>query len=86
MSLASLNTEPGDFLYRPLFRSGATWKLIYRNKKVELYKGWEVSFGKKMKLVALDLNLGLHSLRASDCTKAALENINDRCLKRHGRC
>ena len=34
MSLASLNTESGGFLYRPLFRSGAICKLIYRNKKL----------------------------------------------------
>ena len=39
----------------------------------------------KIKLVAPDLNLGLHSFRASGCTKAASENINDRGLKRHGR-
>ena len=39
----------------------------------------------RLKSVAPNLNLGLHSLRASGCTKAANENVNERYLKRHGR-
>ena len=84
MNLASLNTESDSFLYRPLFRSGDTCKLIYRNKKLSYTRARQCLL-EKLKLVAPDLNLGLHSLRASGCTKAASENINDRCLKRHGR-
>ena len=84
MSLASLNTESDGFLYRPLFRFGATCKLIYRSKKLSYTRARQCLL-EKIKLVAPDLNLGLHSLRASGCTKAATENINGRCLKRHGR-
>ena len=41
---------------------------------------------KKLKVVAPDLNLGLHSLRASGATTAAnAPGVSDRCLKRHGR-
>ena len=34
MSLASLNTESDGFLYRSIFKSGATCKLIHRNKNL----------------------------------------------------
>ena len=35
--------------------------------------------------MAPNFNLGIHCLRASGCMNAANENINDRCLKIHGR-
>ena len=84
MSLAGLNTESDDFLYKPLFRSGAVCKPIYKNKKLSYTRARECLLD-KLKQVAPNLNLGIHSLRASGCTNAANENINDRCLKIHGR-
>lgn len=42
----------------------------------------------KLKLVAPELNLGTHSLRASGATMAANaagNDVNERCLLRHGR-
>lgn len=42
----------------------------------------------KLKIVAPDLNLGTHSLRASGASVAAnadQNDINERCLLRHGR-
>ena len=46
-----VNTESDGFLYMPLFRCGATCKLIYRNKKLSYTKivsdkGYAVSFEK----------------------------------------
>ena len=84
MDLAGLSSVSEGFLYRPLFRSGSVCKLIYKNKKLSYTTARKSLLG-KLKIVAPDLNLGLHSLRASGCTKAANENVNGRCLKRHGR-
>ena len=39
----------------------------------------------KLRLVAPELNLGLHSLRSGGATTAANASVDDRCLKRHGR-
>ena len=39
---------------------------------------------KRLKLVAPELNLGLHSLRTGSATMATHSDINERC-KRHGR-
>ena len=39
----------------------------------------------RLKEVALDLNVGLHSLRAGGASAAANAAVNDRCWKRHGR-
>ena len=40
---------------------------------------------KRLKLVAPELNLGLHSLRSCGATMATNSDINERCWKRHGR-
>ena len=40
---------------------------------------------KRLKMVAPELNLGLHSLRSGGATSAANAGVNDRCWKRHGR-
>ena len=39
----------------------------------------------RLKEVAGDLNVGLHSLRAGGASAAANAGVNDRCWKRHGR-
>ena len=54
-----VNTESDGFLYMPLFRSGATCKLIYRNKKLSYTKAMQCLLEKKLKQVAPDLNLGM---------------------------
>ena len=51
MSLASLNTENNGFFYRSLFKSGATCKLIYRNKKLSYTRARQCLL-EKIKLVA----------------------------------
>ena len=84
MKLAGLNTESDSYLFKPVFRSGAVCKPVYKNKKLSYTRARQCLLD-RLKLVAPELNLGLHSLRASGCTKAANENICDRCLKRHGR-
>lgn len=38
-----------------------------------------------MKLVAKDLDLGLHSMRSGGATAVADSDVNERCWKRHGR-
>lgn len=84
MSLAGLTTESDGYLFRPLYRSGSICKPIHKDKKLSYTRARQCLLG-RLKFVAPQLNLGLHSLRASGCTKAANENVNERCLKRHGR-
>ena len=40
---------------------------------------------KRLKTIAPSLNLGFHSLRSGGATMAAHSNVNEHCIKRHGR-
>ena len=40
---------------------------------------------KILKSVEPNLNLGLHSLRAGGASTAARSDVNERCIRRHGR-
>ena len=84
MDLAVLDTKSEGYLFKPLFRSGSVCKPIYKDKKLSYTRARQCLLD-RLRSVAPDLNLGLHSLRASGCTKAANEDVNERCLKRHGR-
>ncbi|VDI68772.1 Hypothetical predicted protein [Mytilus galloprovincialis] len=59
-------------------------KLIYKNKKISYTAAGE-NILKILKLIAPTLNLGLHSLRVGGATAAASSEVNERCIKRHGR-
>ena len=65
MSNACINTSLEKFLFRPVFRSGKICKLLEKDKKLSYTRTREVVL-QKLKLVApdLNLNLGVHSLRA----------------------
>lgn len=74
-----------SYIFRPACRSRQKCFLIHKNKKLSYTRAKECIVS-KLKLVAPDLHLGTHSLRASGATTAAnAEGISDRCLKRHGR-
>ena len=73
------------YLFRAACRSGSKCFLLKRNKKLS-YSRSRVCIVSRLKLVAPDLHLGTHSLRASGATAAAnASGVSDRCLKRHGR-
>ena len=76
------------FLFRPINRSKGKAKLLVVNKKISYTRACECIVG-KLKLVAPDLNLETHSLRASGATMVANAEeggeINERCLLRHVR-
>ena len=61
--------------------------LIYSEASGDGYCGYASYFDTvdASVLVELNLNLGVHSLRAGGVTTAANANVSDRCLKRHGR-
>ena len=84
MTKACINTSLDKYLFRPIFRSGKSCRLLDKDKKLSYTRTREVIL-RKLKLVAPGLNLGVHSLRAGGVTTAANANVNDRCLKRHGR-
>lgn len=58
--------------------------LIYKDKCLSYTRARETLIN-RLREVAGNLNLGLHSLRSGGVTAAANAGINDRCLKRHGR-
>lgn len=72
------------YLFRPVYRSGSTCKLISKNKKLS-YTAARESILRRLKLVCPGCNLGLHSFRSGGATVAANANVSDRCLKKHGR-
>ena len=76
------------YLFRPVNRSKGKAKLLSSNKPISYTRARECIVG-KLKLVAPNLNLGTHSLRASGVSMVANaednDDINERCLMRHGR-
>ncbi|XP_062566819.1 uncharacterized protein LOC134229117 [Saccostrea cucullata] len=54
------------------------------NKKLS-YTAARENIISRLKEVSSGLNLGLHSLRAGGATAAVASNVNERCIKRHGR-
>ena len=81
---AKLSVSDDKFLFRPACRSGDKCFLLSKNKRLSYTRARECIVS-RLKLVANDLHLGVHSLRASGATTAANAGVSDRCLKRHGR-
>ena len=74
-----------DYLFRPVCRSKGKCQLLKRNKNLSYTRARECIV-KKLKMVAPDLNLGIHSLRASGAGSVAnADGVTDRCIKRHSR-
>ena len=74
-----------SYLFKPACRSGSKCFLLKQNKKLSYTRSRECIVS-RLKLVAPNLHLGTHSLRASGATTAAnADGVSDRCLKRHGR-
>lgn len=85
MQCASLTSDNDMYLFRPACRTGDRCFLLQKDKKISYTRAKECIVT-KLKSVAPDLRLGLHSLRASGATVAAnADGVSDRCLKRHGR-
>lgn len=84
IKLASLDEKSDLFVFRPIFRSKGIAKLIHKNKKMS-YTSAKENIVKRIRIVAPNLNLGLHSLRSGGATAAAQSDVNERCIKRHGR-
>ena len=84
MLLSGIVLKSDFYLFRPIFRSKSTCKLIYKNKKLSYTAAME-SILSRLKSVSKDLNLGLHSMRAGGATVIANSDVNERCWKRHGR-
>lgn len=85
MNLAGLDETSDEFLFKPVLKSKASFRLITKNKKISYTRAKECIVS-KLSLVAPNLKLGTHTLRASGATSAAnADGISDRCIKRHGR-
>ena len=84
IALANLKVSSEEFIFRPIFRSSGVAKLIYKNKKMS-YTSARENIVRRLKIVAPSLNLGLHSLRSGGATMAAMSDVSERCIKRHGR-
>lgn len=85
LSCSELMLGTHTYLFKPGCRSGSKCFLLKQNKQLSYTRARECIVG-RLKLVAPNLKLGTHSLRASGATTAAnAEGVSDRCLKRHGR-
>lgn len=72
------------FVFRPIFRSKDNCKLIYKNKKMS-YSAARNNIIPLIKSVVGEVDIGHHSLRSGGATVAANSDVDNRCLKRHGR-
>lgn len=84
IACANLKLGSDSYLFKPACRSGSKCFLLEKDKKLSYSRARECII-KKLRLVAPELHLGTHSLRASGATTAANSGVSDRCLKRHGR-
>ena len=84
VELSGMNLDSDFYIFRPIFRSKGTCKLIYKNKKLS-YTAARESIVSRLRFVSNGLKLGLHSMRSGGATAAANSDINDRVWKRHGR-
>ena len=84
VELSGMNLDSDFYIFRPIFRSKGTCKLIYKNKKLS-YTAARESIVSRLRFVSKGLKLGLHSMRSGGATAAANSDINDRVWKRHGR-
>ena len=85
IDLAGIDTNSDEFLFKPVFTSKGVQKLIKKDKALSYTRTRECILS-KLKSVAPDLNLGIHSLRAGGAsTVANSDQVDDRCLMRHGR-
>ena len=82
--VAGMYVASSKYLFRPIFRSRAICKLIYKDKKLSYTRARECIV-KRLKEVTGFLNIGLHSLRSGGASTAANAQVNERCFKRHGR-
>lgn len=67
----------------PFYRFKGVAKLIHKNNKMKTPARKNIL--KRLTAIAPSMNLGLHSLRSGGATMEAQSNVNERCLKRHGR-
>ena len=81
VGLANVNIFSDMYLFRPLYRSKNKCGLMKVNTPIS-YTTARECIVKRLKLVAPELNLGIHSLRSGGATIA---DVNERCWKRHGR-
>ena len=84
MASAGSYTSSDHFLFKPAYSSKSKTSLIHKNKSMSYTRTRETVVA-RLKEVGKDLNVGLHSLRASGATAAARAKVNDRVWKRHGR-
>ena len=84
LSITDQSISSFAYLFRPCFRSKAVSHLISKDKPLSYSRARECLIS-RLKEVAGDLNVGLHSLRAGGASAAANAGVNDRCWKRHGR-
>ncbi|VDI52067.1 Hypothetical predicted protein [Mytilus galloprovincialis] len=84
MSSFIVGSKAENISKKPIFRSKGIATLIHQNKKMS-YTSAKENIVKRIRIVAPNLNLCLHSLRSGGATAAAQSDVNERFIKRHGR-
>ena len=85
ISIVNIDLSSSNYLFKPMYKTKNKSGLVKTNKRLSYTRAKETVVG-RLKEVAPNLNLGLHSLRAGGATAAANStNVNERCWKRHGR-
>lgn len=83
--LAGLAIGEEVYMFRPCFTVKGVCRLIHKNKQLSYTRCREVVISRLREVCPVQLNIGLHSLRAGGASAAARAGVNDRCWKRHGR-
>lgn len=84
IELSKTELKSDMYLFRPIFKTKKMTGLIHKNKPLSYTRARETIIS-RIKMVAPNLNIGLHSMRSGGATEVAKHDVNERCIKRHGR-
>ena len=85
LSLADIQSDSTDFIFRPLCFCKASDSYKLRNGKLSYTTAREILLSALEKLGLNKKLFGLHSLRSGGATAAATAHVEDRLFKKHGR-
>lgn len=77
LDLSKQNCSSSKFLFQPIFKAGGSCSLIHKDKTLSYTRARECILT-RLREVAGDIDLGLHSMWARGANEAANSGVSDR--------